>query len=62
MNKKYEVARHDKEHFVVRNARTEEPVTKPVNEVVAMEIARTLNRPQLLLERVCSDQKYEWVG
>ena len=62
MKKKYEVARHDKEHFVVRNARTEEPVTKPVNEVVAMEIARTLNRPQLLLERVCSDQKYEWVG
>jgi hypothetical protein len=62
MKKKYEVARHDKEHFVVRNARTEEPVTKPVNEVVAMEMARTLNRPQLLLERVCSDQKYEWIG
>jgi hypothetical protein len=62
MKKKYEVARHDKELFVVRNARTEEPVTKPVNEVIAMEIARTLNRPQLLLERVCSDQKYEWIG
>ena len=62
MNKKYEVARHDRNHFVVRNARTEEPVTKPVNEVVAREIARTLNRPQLLLGRVCSDQKFEWVG
>jgi hypothetical protein len=45
MNKRYEVARHDKNHFVVRNARTEEPVTKPVNEVVAREIARSLNRP-----------------
>jgi hypothetical protein len=62
MNKRYEVARYDENDFVVRNARTEEPVTKPVNEVVAREIARTLNRPQLLLERVCSDQKFEWVG
>lgn len=62
MNKKYEVARHDKSLFVVRNARTEEPVTKPVNEVVAREIARTLNRPQLMLERVCSDQRFQWVG
>lgn len=62
MNKRYEVARYDEHYFVVRNARTEEPVTKPVNEVVAREIARTLNRPQLLLDRVCSDQKSEWVG
>jgi hypothetical protein len=62
MNKRYEVARHDKNYFVVRNARTEEPVTKPVNEVVAREIARSLNRPQLLSERVCSDLKFDWVG